>query len=147
MLYRDGQPFTTSLAHYLDAAPEEGGTARIVLRVLPEGCPEPVLAVLDPAAPWGILNWEIACILGVSLRGEALRLRTWRGTVEGELHRLIITLLAEEGEPVSVEATVFVSEEWTGPGHPNFLGYSGFLERIRWAVDPAANMFYFGPVE
>jgi hypothetical protein len=147
MLYCDGQPFTTSLAHYFDAAPGESETAWIMLRILPEGCPEPVLAVLDPAAPWCILNWEVARVAGVSLEGEPLRLRTWRGTVEGELHRLVITLLAEEGEPAPIEATVFVSEEWTGPGHPNFLGYSGFLERIRWAVDPATNLFYFGPLE
>lgn len=66
-------------------------------------CPEPVLAVLDPATPWCILNWEVARVLGISLAGETLRLRTWWGTVEGELHRLVITLLAEEGEPVSTE--------------------------------------------
>jgi hypothetical protein len=26
-----------------------------------------------------------------------------------------------------------------------FLGYSGLLERIRFAVDPQQNNFYFGP--
>jgi hypothetical protein len=30
---------------------------------------------------------------------------------------------------------------------PNFLGLSGFLERIRFAVDPGSNLFYFGALD
>jgi len=28
--------------------------------------------------------------------------------------------------------------------YPNFLGLDGFLSRIRFAVDPTENVFYFG---
>lgn len=53
---------------------------------------------------------------------------------------------ASIGEPQEVTATVFVptlhpDDEWR---HPNFIGLDGFLNRIRFAVDPATNLFYFG---
>jgi len=46
-----------------------------------------------------------------------------------------------------VQATFFIpallpGESWN---FPNFLGLDGFLNRIRFAVDPAENIFYFGP--
>jgi hypothetical protein len=28
----------------------------------------------------------------------------------------------------------------------NFLGYEGLLQRIRFAVDPEVNLFYFGRI-
>ena len=49
--------------------------------------------------------------------------------------------MADEGESCEVDATLFVSRDWV---YGNFVGYSGFLERIRFAVDPGANDFYFG---
>jgi hypothetical protein len=43
-----------------------------------------------------------------------------------------------------VEATFFVSPEWPGK---TFLGYKGFLDRLRIALDPPVNDFYFGEPE
>ena len=65
------------------------------------------------------------------------------GVFRGQLYRGLITLLADEGSPLDVEATVFVTPDWPGP---NFLGYQGLLQRIRFAVDPESNRFYFGPI-
>jgi hypothetical protein len=53
-----------------------------------------------------------------------------------------------EGDDLEIPATVFVptippGETWL---HPNFLGLTGLLDRIRFAVDPAENTFYFGPL-
>jgi len=49
---------------------------------------------------------------------------------------------------ITVESSVFVSKELEGP---IILGYRGFLERIRFALDPGAvpgeQVFYFGLVE
>jgi hypothetical protein len=46
------------------------------------------------------------------------------------------------------QVSVFVSKEWEGPIIP---GYRGFLERIRFALDPGVvpgeQVFYFGLVE
>ena len=44
-------------------------------------------------------------------------------------------------ELAQVESTVFVSPEWP---EGNFIGYSGLLERIRFAIDPGSNSFVFG---
>lgn len=38
--------------------------------------------------------------------------------------------------------TFFVSQDW--PSGLTFLGYSGLLDSIRFALDPQANHFYFG---
>jgi hypothetical protein len=51
--------------------------------------------------------------------------------------------MADEGESTEVEATFFVSKDWIGP---TFLGYSGFLDRIRIAIDPSSDSVFFGPL-
>jgi hypothetical protein len=55
-----------------------------------------------------------------------------------------LTIVADEGESCEVEATLFVSRDWA---YGNFVGYSGLLERIRFAVDPGTNDFYFGVLD
>jgi hypothetical protein len=74
---------------------------------------------------------------------EEVRLSTRIGTFEGALYRGPLFVPALEGEPLDVEATVFVSPEWRGP---NFIGYQGLLQRIRFAVDPEVKLFYFGRI-
>lgn len=49
-----------------------------------------------------------------------------------------------EGEDYLSEPTVFVSRQWT---LGTFLGSSGLLEFMRFALDPQRNHFYFGPAE
>ena len=54
-----------------------------------------------------------------------------------------VRLVADEGEDLDIEATMFLSPDWPGG---NFIGYEGLLERIRFAVDPETNLFYFGQI-
>ncbi|MBI3762643.1 MAG: hypothetical protein HY260_12400 [Chloroflexi bacterium] len=66
----------------------------------------------------------------------------------GTLHRLDAKIPAEHGDPLTVEATVFVPEllpddTWD---FPNFIGLTGMLERMRFAVVPSSQLFYFGPL-
>ncbi len=63
--------------------------------------------------------------------------------IHGRLVRAELQLIAEVGESLAINATVFVSRDWQGP---NFIGY-GFLERVRFAIDPGQdqNHFHFGP--
>lgn len=107
-------------------------------------------AVLDTGSPWCILAPAEAESLNVDqnnrLEAESILLRGTRYT--GGLHRLTITLNAEVGAKLDVEATVFIpqlreGEEWR---HPNFLGLGGFLYRLRFAIDPEGNHFYFAPI-
>ena len=48
--------------------------------------------------------------------------------------------MADEGAPLEIEAVIFLSKDWPGG---NFIGYQGFLQKIRFAVDPHCNRFYF----
>ena len=70
-------------------------------------------------------------------------LSTRLGLLHGALYRVPLSFSADEGESLDLEATVFLSPDWTGP---NFIGYQGLLQRIRFAVDPDANLFYFGQI-
>ena len=56
--------------------------------------------------------------------------------------RVPLTFEADEGAPLVTEATFFVSADW--PEGMTFLGYSGLLDSMRFALDPQANHFYFG---
>jgi hypothetical protein len=70
-------------------------------------------------------------------------LSTRLGLIRGDLYRIPLVLFADDGQDLGVDATVLLSPDWTGP---NFLGYQGLLQRIRFAVDPETNLFYFGQI-
>ena len=67
---------------------------------------------------------------------------TRMGIKAGYLVRASLDFVAEQGEALLTEGTFFVSEDW--PDNLTFLGYSGLLDSIRFALDPQRNDFYFG---
>jgi hypothetical protein len=102
---------------------------------------EKEIALVDTASHWCILPPDIAVELGYTLATEEdTHLHTRFGVLSGELIRLHLTFLADEGEPVEVEATWFLSPDWIGP---LVIGWKGCLERLRFAFDPSENDFYF----
>jgi len=59
------------------------------------------------------------------------------------------SLVAGYLRPFIVDSiTMFIPQLQSGESWllANFLGLSGFLERVRFAVDPANCMFYLGPI-
>ena len=101
--------------------------------------------MVDTAAPWCIFDSEVGEILQEQFQpvsGE-LSLSTRLGLFTGHLYRAPLAFPPAVGGPFEVEATIFVSPDWSGG---NFLGYEGLLQRIRFAVDPEANLFYFGQI-
>lgn len=70
-----------------------------------------------------------------------------RGTAYvGRLTRGELVFEAEDGEDLALEATFFVprldaDQDWE---LPNFIGYSGCLERVVWALEPDTNTIHFG---
>jgi hypothetical protein len=136
------------MAPYLDRSPEVPPTdPRIYLEVQPGTLPCPVLALVDTAAPWCIFTPAIGKILRESFEPESksdVRLSTRLGWYWGRLYRGPLTFPVLEGEPMEIDATVFLSAEWPGD---NFLGYEGLLQRMRFAIDPRVNRFYFGHLE
>jgi len=140
----DGKQFSTGRARFFDDAPGiEEGTAKIFVKVEPAGLETPILAQVDTGAAWSILAPEVAeAITLLDGEGEPTTISTRQGTVRGRLENAVLTILADDGESLEVHATVFVSRDWPAG---TFLGYSGLLERIRFAVDPRQNHFHFGP--
>ena len=68
--------------------------------------------------------------------------------VHGRLYRLTLTLLAQAGDDVVLQATAFVpepQEEESRGDLPSILGFYGCLERVRFAIDPRTETFFFGP--
>lgn len=101
--------------------------------------------MVDTGAPWCIFSPDIGEFLqdGFEPVSDWLFLSTRLGTFSGVLYRVPLKFAMSEGEPLTINATVFVSPDWSGP---NFIGYEGLLQRIRFAVDPEENLFYFGPL-
>lgn len=143
--------FARGVTRYRDNYPGEAQIARMVLPVTIEGSVV-VHTILDTGSPWCILDPEIADQAGVmtNVGYEPEQKLLIRGVwYRGKLLRMGISLEAQQGHSIQIDATVFVpilspDEAWP---HPNFIGLDGFLNRIRFAVDPAESTFYFGPLE
>lgn len=140
--------FAVGSAYYADRYRGDEHHARIVVMTTPEQGHTTEM-IVDTGAPWCVLDPELAEDWGLIARAkyipqERLILRGNRFT--GWLIRAAITLQADYGEDLMVDSTIFVpilqpGERWS---YPNFLGLDGFLSRIRFAVDPTENVFYFG---
>lgn len=146
LLRRGPLPFATGCSRYVDAVKDHPVTEpRIVIPVAASTITESVLAVVDTAAPWCIFEPAVGLDLERAFRPVLDRaiLSTRLGLFQGSLYRVPVMLHADEGESLDVEATVFQSPDWRGP---SFLGYQGLLQRIRFAVDPETNLFYFGQI-
>ena len=148
LTYPDGQPFAVGANWFTPFLPDQPEILRIVVDVEVEGLP--LRAVVDTGAPYLICHPELAAELGARPDSavDAARLVIRGRRHSGSLHRLAVTLPAAIGESVTVEATVFVpdlhlDEVWD---LPNFIGLTGMLERMRFAVDPESDLFYFGPL-
>jgi hypothetical protein len=142
LLQVDGKVFARGRSRFLDSDGGDEPTPKIFVKVLPGNAPVPLLAQLDTGAAWSVLDGEIVEALGfLEEAGPTVSLSTRSGTVRGKLIRSSLTIVADEGESCEVDATLFVSRDWA---YGNFVGYSGLLERIRFAVDPGTSDFYFG---
>ena len=147
--FADGRPFATGACPYWDQlSPEHAETPRIVVSIWVGG--SQTQAVVDTGGVYLVCDPEISDLLrldpSTGLGVTALVIRGYKYV--GRLQRLTITMLAEEGESLELEVTAFIpqlvpGQEWQ---FPSFLGLQGCLEFLRFAVDPKANVFYFGPL-
>jgi hypothetical protein len=145
LLFPDGEYFAIGAINYAYRPPITNDTNRIIIGVYVEDIITE--AVLDTGAPYPIISPKIAKQAGLNrvkpLERKTMLVRGMR--LEGSIIRLNMTLPADEGEDLTVDATAFipdVEESWGD--FPGFIGQLGFLERIRYAVDPATDTFYFG---
>jgi len=139
--------FVRGMMQYTDRFPGDHET-RIVLLADFGNTGSFTPAILDTGSPWSILNPKLADTLGLDYQTTAIthsKLRIRGYLYDGWLSRLLIALVAEKGENAVIDSTVFIpkldqDDDWL---HPNFLGLTGFLERIRFAIDPEYNHFFF----
>jgi len=143
MLVLDGESFTSGRSKFFDQHPKfVETTAKIFVKVTLIGYDEPVMAQLDTGAAYSILETEVAERMGLfNWEGHPTRLGTRLGTINGQIIRLPLTLVADDGISLDLNSPFFVSREWRGV---TFLGYIGLIDRLRIALDSPANLFYFG---
>jgi len=144
MLILGGVPFSSGRATFTDKLPTATGSARVYVKVAVGGMDDTFLAMLDSGAEWSVIDPEIAEASGLTAQdGEATTLRYQGGRAPGKLVHATISVIADEGESLNIEGTVFVpTGEW--PTGRHFLGYHGFLENIRIGLAPQTNDLYFG---
>lgn len=149
LTFPNEESFATGATDYFyDPIPGSDTSARLILPVSVEG--RFISAVVDTGAPFLVCSPELGEDLGFdpvfALGPHIMRIRGY--AVKGSLHRVSLVLLATEGYDLPLEATAFVpepEEKQMGHNFPSFLGLYGCLERVRFAVDPFYNKFYFGP--
>src|SRR5579862_6413729 len=105
-------------------------------------------AVIDTGAPYLVLNPSLAHSLNLYTTDSLLRVpfQAVNFFGFGDIHRVTLELLADRGSSFAVDVTALVpvvapEQEWD---LPVVLGWDGCLERIRFAIDPVYQMFYFG---
>lgn len=98
--------------------------------------------MVDTAAPWCIFEPAICKALWdhVDVLRESASIDSRLGRFQGTLCQGRLQIVADDGEDLDIEAVMFLCPDWSGG---NFLGYEGVLDRIRFAVDPHRNRFYF----
>jgi hypothetical protein len=146
---KNGELFTTGAAPYTYKPVSAGEKSnRIILSLKIEDIE--TLGFVDTGGVYAIVSPEIADQLNRNSEDciQSIRLKWGRGDIQGTLDRVRLTLLAEEGESLSIEVTAFIpqnklNEEWP-EDFPCILGLTGCLEFIRFAVDPSTDTFYFG---
>jgi hypothetical protein len=150
LTFPTGEPFALGVAGYdYRPATSHETTPRLVVEVEIDG----ILAeaVVDTGGVYLFCNPEIARRLALAPTEALSGVQSilFRGVlVHGRLYRLSLTLLADAGEDVTIQTTAFVPEpeeadQWGDM--PCLLGLYGCLERVRFAVDPRTEQFYFGP--
>jgi hypothetical protein len=146
--------FAQGATEYFDYYPETHvkDVSRIVIHVYPANRLEPLPVIVDTAAPWCVFDpreFHTVADQTDPIRATEKPLNIRGMSCTGWLYRISIRLPAVLGESLDVDATVFVpnmsaGEEWF---YPNFIGLDGFLNRIRFAIDPVSNLFFFGTLD
>lgn len=148
LLFSNQEPFATGATGYdYNLIPGSDVSARLILDVCVEG--QRIEAILDTGAPFLVCSPKLAKKIGLDPQDALFRHRLMiRGNmVRGGLYRVTLVLVAAIGEDVTLEATAFVpdlDESLALDSFPSFIGFHCCLDRVRFAVDPATNTFYFG---
>jgi hypothetical protein len=137
--------FTTGRSKFVDQAPwSREKTAKVYVGIQIDGLSQTLYAQVDTGAAWSILSPDLAREAGIRAEtGDPAIVSTRFGLQRGYIVRIPFSLVADEGESLETTGAFFISPDW--PPRQVFLGYTGLLDSIRFALDPQVNDFYFGP--
>jgi hypothetical protein len=149
LFLENGSPFSTGATPYIDAHPrDDEPSLRLVITVEIGGTTTD--AIVDTGGVYCICDPDLLALVDMPEEEalDSVNLLIRGVTRPGALYRLPLTLIAEEGKHLTIETTAFVpqlqpDESWN---LPTFLGLQGCLERLRFAVDPVTNTFFFGSI-
>jgi hypothetical protein len=149
LYFADGRPFATGVTVYeYRSVTKYEGFPRIILHVLIGGIE--TAGFVDTGGVYVLCSPAIARRLQLYPEDGlgAIRLLFRGVSYFGYLHRVPLTFLPERGAPLTIEVTAFVPQLPAGAIWPEefpcILGMSGCLERLRFAIDPFSDTFYFG---
>jgi len=151
MLYfKEGETFAVGAVHYLyEPVTKNGIDFRISFNLRVEGVSTP--AFVDTGGMYLLCPPALARQLALNSE-DGLQVEhtiLFRGfRLNGTVHRVSLTFIANEGENLTVEVMAFVpdtspEQEWETE-FPCILGLYLCLDLLRFAIDPAAEKFYFG---
>lgn len=143
----NGIPFATGMTSYSYRPAINDISNRIMLQVEIGGLL--VEAIVDTGSPYVVCPPYLSEVIGLdpSTALESIPFRVRGINMHRNLYRVNVLFPAEEGDNLIVDATVFVpNQEWQEAWGelPAFIGLTGCLERMRFAVDLENDRFYFG---
>lgn len=150
LYFKKGETFATGAMQYkYEPVTPNGTDFRVHLRVEVDEVPTP--AFVDTGGMYLLCPPGLARQLDLNPEDgwQVEHAILFRGSrLQGTGHRVSLTLIADEGEDVKVEVTAFVpdtspEQEWESE-FPCILGLYLCLDLLRFAIDPAAEKFYFG---
>jgi hypothetical protein len=137
--------FVQGVIEYSDYDPSQGHSRIIIPVTFNDLITTP--AIVDTGTPWCVLRPEYAESLNIGALEllETPRLGIRGISYPGKLFRMGVSLEAARGHGITISAKVFVPDlDDYLDFPPTFVGLEGFLEMIRFAVDPSRRLFYFG---
>lgn len=105
-------------------------------------------ALVDTGAPYVTFGRDFVEELKPKLEPvQGVTLLTRHGRREGQVCRITLQLVPNEGEgeSLTIDSLAFLCD-WPDSGSI-ILGYQGFLNRLQFAIDPTQRRFYFGNLE
>lgn len=149
--FSNGDQFATgSMPYSYRSITQREEFERIILQVQIEGFTTE--AYLDTGAIYLVCSPDVARQANIPAKNlfsspDPVSISLRGIIIQGDLTRVSLTLLADDGYGINVEVTAFIPRigvqvEWED--FPCLLGLHGCLERIRFAIDPLNTNFYFG---
>ncbi|MGD2158115.1 MAG: hypothetical protein PVG14_06520 [Anaerolineales bacterium] len=149
LIYENGEHFSSGIANYnYRPITEREETNRIIISVILDDIK--TLAFVDTGGAYVICSPEIAEELNLDPKGGIIvDSLLWRNEkLKGSLHRVPMTIVADEGKSLRIEPTIFVPQlepyDIWEKELTCILGMHSCLDRLRFAVDPSTDSFYFG---